>query len=101
MTRPLPDATTFAMLQGKLEALLGPKGVMADPEDLAPYLLESRGLYRGAAPFMALPASREEVAGTLRLAAAAGIAVVPQGGNTGRVSGALAPPSGTRSQTST
>jgi D-lactate dehydrogenase (cytochrome) len=92
MTRPSPDAAAFTALQAKLLALLGPKGVISEPAELAPYLLESRGLHRGSTPFMALPASVEEVAETLRLAAEAGIAVVPQGGNTGRVSGALVLP---------
>lgn len=92
MTRPQPDKATYDKLQAKLEALLGPKGVVADPEALAPYLLESRGLYRGSAPFMALPATPAEVAEALRLCGEAGVAVVPQGGNTGRVSGSLVRP---------
>jgi D-lactate dehydrogenase (cytochrome) len=75
---------------GLLEALarvVGPKGLVTDPSDMAPYLVERRGLYQGAALALVKPATTEEVAGIVRLAVAAEVPVVPQGGNTGLVGG--------------
>ncbi len=90
MNRPLPSAETFAELGDALQSLLGPKGLIRDEDELQPYLLESRGRWRGWVPFMALPATSEEVAATVRLCRDAGVAIVPQGGNSSRVGGALA-----------
>ena len=89
MTRPLPQPETYESLRQRLEDRLGPKGILADEEGLAPYLRESRGLWTGWAPFMALPASTGEVAETVRLCREAGVAMVPQGGNTSRVAGSF------------
>ena len=71
-----------------LAALLGPAGLLTDPADIAPALTDWRGLYRGAALAVLRPASTEQVAGCVRLCADAGIAIVPQGGNTSMVGGA-------------
>ncbi|MDX1400674.1 MAG: FAD-binding oxidoreductase [Kiloniellales bacterium] len=90
MTSSVSCPETFAILGEKLEALLGNRGLLRDEESLAPYLLESRGRWRGWVPYMALPKSTEEVAETIKLCRAAGVAIVPQGGNTSRVGGALA-----------
>jgi len=68
--------------------LLGPAGLIADPAGMAPYLEEERGLYHGKARLVARPASTAELAELVRLCAGAGIAIVPQGGNTGLCGGA-------------
>jgi FAD/FMN-containing dehydrogenase len=92
MTRSLPDHADYQRLRRRIEERLGPKGIVADEEGLAPHLLESRGLWTGWAPFMALPASTGEVADTVKLCREEGIAIVPQGGNTSRVAGAFIRP---------
>jgi FAD/FMN-containing dehydrogenase len=74
-------------LHAKLANRLGTKGYATDPADLAPYLKEWRGAYAGSTPFLAMPASTEEVADVVRLCADAGAAITPQGGNTGLVGG--------------
>jgi len=56
---------------------------------MEPYLREERGLHVGEAALVVRPASTEEVAAVVRLCAEAGIAIVPQGGNTGLVSGSI------------
>ena len=71
-----------------LATLLGPAGLITDPADIAPALSDWRGLYRGAAMAILRPASTEQVAACVRICAAAGIAIVPQGGNTSMVGGA-------------
>lgn len=72
----------------RLGATLGPKGLTRDHADLAPWLQDWRGRYRGAALAMASPASTEEVIEVVKLCAAAGVPIVPQGGNTSMVAGA-------------
>lgn len=83
-------------LLGALEALLGPKGFTADADTMAPWLTDWRGKYHGAAAAMLSPASTEEVAAAVRLCAEAGVAIVPQGGNSGMVGGATPDGSGTQ-----
>ncbi|WP_395645478.1 FAD-binding oxidoreductase [Terricaulis sp.] len=78
-----------ADLYAKLANRLGPKGFATDAADLAPYLREWRGRYEGSTPFLALPASTEEVADVVRFCADAGAAITTQGGNTGLVGGQI------------
>jgi FAD/FMN-containing dehydrogenase len=67
----------------RIKALVGPRGFFETPSDMAPYLVEERGLYRGQSPLVVRPASTAEVAGVVKICAEAGLAIVPQGGNTG------------------
>ncbi|NTF31038.1 FAD-binding oxidoreductase [Rhizobium skierniewicense] len=81
-TTPLPDD----LLQ-RFVTIVGEKNAVRDQADLAPHLVENRGLYRGASPLLLKPASTEEVAAILKLASETGTAIVPQTGNTGLVGG--------------
>jgi FAD/FMN-containing dehydrogenase len=76
-------------LYAKVAARLGPKGIVTEPAELAPYLAEWRGSYRGNTPFLALPATAEETADVVRLCAEAGVSITTQGGNTGLVGGQI------------
>jgi FAD/FMN-containing dehydrogenase len=78
----------------RFAALLGPKGVITDPDDIAPWSSDWRGRYHGTAAAILSPASTPEVAATLALAADLGVALVPQGGNTSMVGGATPPADG-------
>jgi FAD/FMN-containing dehydrogenase len=71
-----------------LKAIVGPKGWSDDPNTLAPLLVEPRGLYKGASPLLLRPETTAQVAAIVRECRAAGIALVPQGGNTGLCGGA-------------
>lgn len=73
---------------GALRLVLGESGIVTDPVDVAPYLVDWRGLRRGQAPFVLRPADTDQLAASMRILAAAGIPVVPQGGNTSMVAGA-------------
>ena len=66
----------------RLRQLLGPAYVLTATVDTAPYLTDWRGRYRGAALAVLRPGSVAEVQGVVRLCAAAGVPMVPQGGNT-------------------
>lgn len=78
----------------RFAALLGAKGVVTDPDDIAPWTSDWRGRYHGAAAAILAPASTQEVAATVALAAELGVALVPQGGNTSMVGGATPPADG-------
>ncbi len=78
----------------RLNCALGPAHVWTGDADMAPYLTEQRGLFRGRALAVVRPGSTEEVAQVVRLCADSGIAVVPLGGNTGLVGGGIPPDHG-------
>ena len=71
-----------------LRSDLGPAGVLTG-SDAAPYLTGQRGLFTGEALAVVRPASVDETALVVRACASAGVAVVPQGGNTGMSGGAV------------
>ncbi|MDQ0347138.1 FAD-binding oxidoreductase [Ancylobacter vacuolatus] len=79
--------STLSPLLAALAQRIGAAHVLTDPADMAPYLHEERGLYRGEAPAVLRPGSTEEVAFIVEACAKAGVALVPQGGNTGLVGG--------------
>ncbi|MGZ8361050.1 MAG: FAD-binding oxidoreductase [Allosphingosinicella sp.] len=81
-------------LLGQLAARLGAKGFTDEAEALSPWLTDWRGRFHGRAAALLSPASREEVADVVRLCAAAGVPLVPQGGNTSMVGGATPDESG-------
>ena len=75
-----------------LEAIrgaVGPKGWIGTGGGMEPYLIEERGLYRGTCDMVVLPRTTAEVAAVVGHCAGAGVAIVPQGGNTGLVGGGV------------
>jgi FAD/FMN-containing dehydrogenase len=82
------------ILLEQARALLGAKGVITDPTDIAPWTTDWRGRFHGATPAIIAPESTAQVAAIVRLADAAGVALVPQGGNTSMVGGATPPADG-------
>jgi len=82
------------MLLDKLGSRLGSKGLTTDPDDMAPWLADWRGRYHGRAAALLSPATADEVADVVRLCAAEGVPLVPQGGNTSMVGGATPDGSG-------
>jgi D-lactate dehydrogenase (cytochrome) len=73
----------------RLKQIVGPRGYIEDSADMAPYLVEQRGLYQGAAPIVLRPATTAEVAEIVKTCAAARVPVIPQGGNTGLCGGGV------------
>ncbi|CCG40030.1 FAD-binding oxidoreductase [Magnetospirillum molischianum] len=72
-----------------LATIVGPGNMLTDPTDMAPYLIEERGLYRSSAQAVVRPGSTAEVAAVVQICAEAKIAMVPQGGRTGLCGGAV------------
>jgi FAD/FMN-containing dehydrogenase len=83
-----PTTPVGPELLAALRALLGPRGLLTDPADMLPFLTDWRGHLTGSAAAVARPSSTEEVAAVVRLCAESGVAIVPQGGNTGLMGGA-------------
>jgi FAD/FMN-containing dehydrogenase len=83
-----------ATLLPRLAAVVGEANVLTSPADTEPYLVDWRGRYRGAARAVVRPASTAEVSAVVRTCADAGVAIVPQGGNTGLCGGATPRPAG-------
>ena len=79
------DRTLLATLTDRL----GAGHVLTAPEDIAPHLTETRGLFHGTAIAVIRPGNTEEVSFAVRVCAAAGVPVVAQGGNTGLVGGGV------------
>lgn len=77
-----------------LRARFGAGMVETDPDALAPWLIDWRGRFQGAAPALLSPRSLEEVQAIVALAGAEGVPLVPQGGNTSMVGGATPPGDG-------
>ncbi|KRC73287.1 hydroxyacid dehydrogenase [Achromobacter sp. Root83] len=72
----------------RLVQALGPDTVFTAQADIAPWLSDWRGLYNGQAQAVVRPRTTAEVATCLALCQAAGVPVVPRGGNTGLCGGA-------------
>ncbi|MBP0444485.1 FAD-binding oxidoreductase [Roseomonas sp. SSH11] len=81
-------------LVAELAALLGRQYVTAPDEDQEPYVVDWRGRYHGRAAAVVKPASTAEVAEVVKLCARHGVALVPQGGNTGMCGAATPDASG-------
>ena len=83
----LLSADITAPVLERIAARIGARHVLTDAAEMAPYLVEDRGLFRGVAPAVLRPGSTQEVAFCVSACAEAGIPMVPQGGNTGLVGG--------------
>ncbi|WP_343899179.1 FAD-binding oxidoreductase, partial [Nocardioides aquaticus] len=82
-----------------LTTALGSAGVLtaaASPDDVAGHVVDWRGAHRGSTPAVLRPGSTADVATAVRLCHEAGVALVPQGGNTGLCGGCV--PDGSGSQ---
>ena len=77
-----------------LRQIVGNSHVLTAPEDTKPYFTDWRRQYSAAAECVVRPGATEELARVVALCARHGVAIVPQGGNTGLVGGSV--PTGTR-----
>jgi FAD/FMN-containing dehydrogenase len=84
MVEPLP-----APVRSALAAIVGSVHVVTDADARASYEADWTGRFVGATPAVVRPGSTAEVAACLKVCAREGIAVVPQGGNTGLVGGSV------------
>ena len=73
----------------ELRDAVGADHVLTDPEVVAGYVVDWTGRFRGATPAVVRPGGVDEVARIMQICAAARVALVPQGGNTGLVGGSV------------
>jgi FAD/FMN-containing dehydrogenase len=81
-------------VKDRLSWIVGKSNVLTAPADTAAYFTDWRRQYSAAAECVVRPASTAEVARVVALCAGEGVAVVPQGGNTGLSGGSV--PTGAR-----
>jgi len=79
---PIPDSVL-----DRIKQVVGPKGCITAPDDLAPWCASWRDNWRGWVPMMVRPANTDEVAEVVKICAETGTPIVPQGGNTGLTGG--------------
>ena len=91
----LKNPLTMTPLLDTLRALVGPAHVITDG-DLSAWEQDWRRRVRGKALAVVRPANTQEVAAVVQACAAAGAAIVPQGGNTGLAVGSTPDDSGTQ-----
>ncbi|VTU16237.1 putative FAD-linked oxidoreductase [Variovorax sp. PBL-H6] len=92
MTR--EDEQVTDRLKDALAGVVGPRNVLTAPDEQVPFVTDWRGAYSGRALAVVRPGSTDEVSRVVGLCAEAGVAVVPQGGNTGMCGGAVPDESG-------
>lgn len=72
-----------------LRSVVGAAHVLTDPSVTESYAVDWTGRFAGSTPAVVRPASTTEVAAVVEWCADNGVAVVPQGGNTGLVGGSV------------
>ena len=73
----------------ELESIVGSAQVLTDPSVTESYTVDWTARFLGATPAVVRPGSTDEVAEVVRWCASTGVAIVPQGGNTGLVGGGV------------
>lgn len=76
-------------LLADLTAIVGSEHVLTDADMMAGYTTDWTRRYSGTARCVVRPAAAGEVADVVRACAGRGVAIVPQGGNTGLVAGGV------------
>jgi FAD/FMN-containing dehydrogenase len=76
-------------LAATLATIVGARHVLAEPDLVAPYAVDWTNRWTGRPRLVVRPGSTDEVAAVVAACAQAGAAMVPQGGNTGLVGGAV------------
>ncbi|HKA02911.1 MAG TPA: FAD-binding oxidoreductase, partial [Acidimicrobiales bacterium] len=76
-------------LTGDLAALVGADHVVVDADIRAAYEVDWTGRFHGPAAAVVRPGSVDEIAAVVALCVERGVAIVPQGGNTGLVGGSV------------
>jgi FAD/FMN-containing dehydrogenase len=83
------NGTADPRLIGRLRDIVGSAHVLVDPDVMASYGTDWTGRFRGTPAAVIRPGDGAEVAAVVAQCRDAGIALVPQGGNTGLVGGGV------------
>ncbi len=85
----MSEAPVQGALHDAFAQIVGPTHVLSAEDVREPYETDWTGRFRGTAALVVRPADTGEVAEVVRVCADAGVAMVPQGGNTGLVGGSV------------
>jgi FAD/FMN-containing dehydrogenase len=85
----MPDAAPPATLLDAIRAVVGDRGILTNRSDTAPYSEDWRRLYQGRTAAVIRPGTTTELAAVVKLCAQFSAPIVPQGGNTSMVGGAV------------
>lgn len=88
MSNGMSNADARSELVEKTRQAFGERAAITAMEDMEPWLTDWRGRWHGRSDAILAPASTEEVVAIVGWAAAGGVPLVPQGGNTSMVGGA-------------
>src|ERR1051325_9364057 len=84
----IPTTPVTPAVLDRLRAIVGDKGLILDDQGKEPFVRDWRGTTVGNAAVVVRPGTTEEVSKVVKLCFDNGIAIVPQGGNTGLMGGA-------------
>jgi len=76
-------------LRRELEGVVGPGGVLSEPDELLVYESDGLTLFRALADFVVFPTSAEQVSAVVRIAGREGLPFVARGAGTGLSGGCL------------
>jgi glycolate oxidase len=84
-----PAADRKSSLRRELEGVVGPGGVLSEPDELLVYESDGLTLFRALADFVVFPTSAEQVSAVVRIAGREGLPFVARGAGTGLSGGCL------------
>jgi FAD/FMN-containing dehydrogenase len=76
-------------IAGALAAIVGPSACLSAAADVEPYVTDYRRIYKGRAAAVVFPSTTEQVSRVMAWCHAHDVVVVPQGGNTSLMGGAV------------
>ncbi|WP_043462151.1 FAD-binding oxidoreductase [Azohydromonas australica] len=83
------NTPTSEAIVASLSAIVGSQTCLGTEAEIKPFVTDYRGLYVGQAAAVVLPSSTEQVSQVMAWCHENGVAVVPQGGNTSLMGGAV------------
>ena len=83
------SADRKSSLRRELEGVVGPGGVLSEPDELLVYESDGLTLFRALADFVVFPISAEQVSAVVRIAGREGLPFVARGAGTGLSGGCL------------
>jgi FAD/FMN-containing dehydrogenase len=86
---PAAHAPAGSKLLDSIRVVVGDRGLLTDQSDTAPYSEDWRRLYQGRTAAVIRPGTTEELSAVVKLCAQSSTPIVPQGGNTSMVGGAV------------
>jgi FAD/FMN-containing dehydrogenase len=87
--------TVTRQVLDRIAQVVGPRGMITDPAEIAPYMLDERREFPpGRAAAVVRPASTDEVSRVVAICNETRTAIVPQGGNTGLTGASIPHPDG-------